>query len=253
MRILLSYIFFIIGFSLGFSQDFPNYIAHGCGAIEGNTYTNSKEAFLQSIERGYKFIEVDLSITNDSEVVAVHDWQFFNSITGYENLGDSIPSLSDFRQRIIYKKYTPITIAEIVEILQNYPTVQLVTDKISDFDIIDKCLSSIKERVFVECFTIEDYIKLKEEGYNAMYSYYAENFIQIVIEHLVLGDVRIDFIVNSTSDNFKEVNRLNCLIPLRIATYTVNSEDFTNEHLGKDVDLIYTDFYNPITGQFEGQ
>ena len=46
------------------AQTFPNYIAHGGGALGSCTYSNSREAILQSIERGYSFIEIDLDTTS---------------------------------------------------------------------------------------------------------------------------------------------------------------------------------------------
>ena len=47
-------------------------IAHGGGAINGEIYTNSKEAVLQSLEAGYKYIEVDLFQLKDGTIVCAH-------------------------------------------------------------------------------------------------------------------------------------------------------------------------------------
>ena len=50
-------------------------IAHAGGAIDGHVYTNSKEAVLNSINNGSKYIELDFSLTSDSELVCVHRWE----------------------------------------------------------------------------------------------------------------------------------------------------------------------------------
>ena len=52
------------------------FIAHAAGGIENYTYTNSKEALLNAIENGYKYIELDLYLTTDSQVVCLVSCQF---------------------------------------------------------------------------------------------------------------------------------------------------------------------------------
>ena len=52
------------------SKDYK-YIAHAGGGIEGKIYTNSLEAITNSINLGYKLIEIDLRETNDDVFVGV--------------------------------------------------------------------------------------------------------------------------------------------------------------------------------------
>lgn len=73
-----------------------NFIAHAGGAIidkgEVFTYTNSKEALLQSIKEGFKFIELDLVLDLQGEIFAAHDYKHFYKITNaplVEILNDS--------------------------------------------------------------------------------------------------------------------------------------------------------------------
>ena len=49
------------------------YIAHG-GGVNTFSLTNSKEAIVDSIENGFKYIEVDLLETKDGKLVGGHDW-----------------------------------------------------------------------------------------------------------------------------------------------------------------------------------
>ena len=72
-------------------QEFaPQLIAHAGGVIDSCTYTNSREAMLHSLAKGYRFIEFDLLFTSDSVLVAAHSWEKFNSMTGFGHLGDSV-------------------------------------------------------------------------------------------------------------------------------------------------------------------
>lgn len=236
------------------AQTLPNYIAHGGGAggeLGAFTYSNCREAILQSIKRGYTFIEVDVDTTSDGFLVASHDWQSFHNNTGRPELGDSIFSLQSFKESLIYGQFTPITMDEVVEILQEHPSVFLVTDKISDVETLDKSLSPIRERVYVEAFSVDDFRRLRAAGYQPMYSHRVVDLASVIVENLLNGEARIDFIVNSTSDDFKEMERLRCLMPFKIAMFTSNSTEFIDEHLGKEIDLIYTDYYNPSTGKME--
>ena len=147
-----------------FKRDDHDYIAHGGGSIDGHTYTNSKEAVLRAIENGSRYIEIDLSLTSDNQLVATHDWVTFNQQTDY--LGDTAAiSLSEFKSRKIYGKYTPLDYQDIDSIWHAYPYLNLVTDKISDVNLLDKFFHRLKNRMLVEAFSFEDYVALKRLGF----------------------------------------------------------------------------------------
>ena len=79
-------------------------IAHAGGSIDGNIYTNSREAMHKAARDGYEFIEFDLMFTSDSVLVAAHSWSEFNTMTGYGHKGDSAPDFKDFISRRIYNR-----------------------------------------------------------------------------------------------------------------------------------------------------
>lgn len=248
---LLLILLTLTPFIKSMSQDGPQPIAHALGAIEGIVYSNSREAMISSIEKGYKYMEVDIDSTSDGIMIASHDWATFNLSTRHSECKDTMFSYEVFKNRKIYDKLTPITIQEVVDTLKNHPDINLVTDKVSDPKIIEGCFSDIKERVYVECFSFSDYEELKRLGYHAMYSSYGINNIFCdIISKLLKGESRIDFITLNTNQNWKEIQKLRCVIPLKIAMFTINSDDFIQEN-GNDIDLFYTDDYNPNTGQFE--
>lgn len=139
-----------------------SYIAHAGGSICGHTYTNSKEAVEHAISCGITFIELDLSLTSDSVLVCAHDWRHFNEITtGMENDSSAI-SFAEFKSRKIYDNLTPISYQDIDSIWAANPHLILVTDKISDPDILTKYFGYMRERVYVECFSLEDYEEIKQ-------------------------------------------------------------------------------------------
>ena len=96
------------------------FIAHAGGALiddktgEVFTYTNSKEALLQSIKEGFKFIELDLSLDSQGEIFAAHDYKHFYTITNAQLvhfLNDSAfapPSKDYIKNAKIYGRFTPL-------------------------------------------------------------------------------------------------------------------------------------------------
>lgn len=50
------------------------YMAHALGGYEGYKYLNSEEALINSLKNGFKFVEVDISITDDDNIVCSHGW-----------------------------------------------------------------------------------------------------------------------------------------------------------------------------------
>lgn len=241
-------IYWLLSAISSFAQ--PKAIAHALGAIGGHTYSNSREAMISSIEKGYKFLEVDIDSTSDGVFIASHDWTGFNIITDHSELLDSLLSFAEFSERKIYGEYTPISIQEIVDTLKNHPDVSIVTDKISDPAIIEKLFSEIKDRVYVECFLQDDYFVLKKKGYNVMQSsYFVDNTFTNVISNLLRGNGRIDFITASTDQNYKVFRNLKCVMPLKVAMFSIDTQEFFDEHMD-EIEFFYSNYYDPSTGTF---
>ncbi|MEE0083810.1 MAG: glycerophosphodiester phosphodiesterase family protein [Paludibacteraceae bacterium] len=247
---IITLVLFFITTYQAFGQQKPQPIAHALGSIDGHVYTNSREAMVNSIEKGYKFIEVDIDSTSDGILIASHDWELFNEITDHNELKDSMASYEDFKQRKIYNTYTPITIQEVVDTLMNHPDISVMTDKISDPDIIDELFGKIKERVYVECFSEEDYFELKKRGYHVMFSTYTSiTTLHYIIKNMMIGNGRIEFVTTSTDQDLKELRRLKCVMPLHVSMFTINTEEELEKHID-DIDFFYSDFYDPSAGTF---
>ena len=50
------------------------FIAHAAGSFDQNIYTNSLEALNENYKLGIKLFELDLNLTSDNIIVAVHNW-----------------------------------------------------------------------------------------------------------------------------------------------------------------------------------
>lgn len=138
-----------------------HYIAHAGGNINTHMYSNSLEAVQHALENNIEYIEWDLSITSDGQLVAWHDWQFEWT---------EAPTHNAFMARKIYGAFTPLDFARMDSILKDNPQLILVTDKISDPEIINQWWHNYKDRMWVECFRDEDYFALEKMGYHVMRS-----------------------------------------------------------------------------------
>lgn len=245
--------FFIIAFLLNsislFPQrqmeQMPSLIAHGGGELDSVNTTNAWEAIIYSIDK-YKYIEIDLLLTSDSFLVAAHDWSYFNELTNRFELGDSVLSLREFENQRILGKYKPTTYLDIQGLLRDNTDWILVTDKFDDAVLLDRYFGEFKDRMLVEAFSIEAFNELKAAGFIPMYSDGPlDKILLYSIENMMKDGEPIDFITDFYSIDFDSMRRTKCLMPFRVSVYTSDSDSYVNEHLGDDVDLIYTNTLKP--------
>ena len=137
-------------------------IAHAGGGINGLKYTNSLEAMEQSIEHGFKMIELDLLISSDGRIVAVHDWKSFHVMTNSNNTGPI--SSKEFESKIIYDKYTTLNISTAIDILDENDVV-LVTDKVKNLALLSNYIID-KDKSIIEVFSMDKYNEAIELGFN---------------------------------------------------------------------------------------
>ena len=137
-------------------------IAHAGGGINGLKYTNSLEAMEQSIEHGFKMIELDLLISSDGRIVAVHDWKTFHEMTNSNNTGSI--SYKEFESKIIYDKYKTLNISTAIDIIDENGVV-LVTDKIKNIALLSKYIID-KDKSIIEVFSTDKYNEAIELGFN---------------------------------------------------------------------------------------
>jgi hypothetical protein len=142
-------------------------IAHGGGSIDGFLYTNSLEAVQKSLEMGLNKVELDLQISSDGHIVAVHDWPSWSKMTGCSSV--KVPTLEEFRRCKLHGKYTPIDAGVINELMDQHENLILVTDKLNaPLDVIKQIRHS--SRVMMELFTERAIYEANELGIKVLVS-----------------------------------------------------------------------------------
>ena len=101
-------------------------IKHAMGSINGEVYSNSREAFLYNYGKGNRLFEIDLSYTSDGELVLWHSWTS-NRINSSVKKG-YVPSLAKFENMLVFDKYDSLTYRDLLELMDDYPDVYFVMD-----------------------------------------------------------------------------------------------------------------------------
>ena len=195
----------------------PNHlIAHAGGAINGYTYTNSRESLINALDNGFRYIELDLCVTPQG-VVCFHD-------------------------SIRYGGKPKMTLHEAIHIWQKKPF-EFVVDKISDPQILNQYFKINRAHVYVETFNIGQYKQLKQNGYAPMLSVGGvRGLLKYMVTSLYCG--KVDRIVTNYQTP-EYILRIYKRLGPQIAVYTVNDISYLNNHVGKDVDMVYTDYLMP--------
>lgn len=140
-------------------------IAHAGGNIDSLTYTNSREAVEHAIACGVKYIELDIVISPEGEPLAFHS---------SDDMIDTIyscdpPHMGEFTAAPLRgkngKTYTPLTWREINEIFLAHPDIFFVVDKTDDPAILEKYFPKLKNRMIVECFSMQRYKEITDAGF----------------------------------------------------------------------------------------
>ena len=226
-------------------------IAHAGGAIDSCVYTNSREALELAVKNGYRFIEFDFQFTSDSVMVAAHSWSDFNRMSDSVHLGDTAPCYDDFQSRRIFGRYTPLSAIEINDFFELNDSIFLVTDKVSNPELLHRYFPNLKERMVVEAFSYEDYIQLKAEGYyRVLYSCMASDVYATLLKNLLFNRLlpggRIEWMaVHTSAFNVPFFKFINKVRRFNIALFTVDALDSIPGKYSQRSKMIYTNYMLP--------
>ena len=135
-----------------FNWENYNIITHARGGLDGYTYLNSRESFINHYDKGCRFFEVDLSQTSDGVWVCRHNWK--EPMGQWEGDKKKVLSAEEFLNTPIYGKYTPMSFEDLLKLLDEYPDA---------FVTIDSKQYSVRNYQR----TLEDYAQYREIAINA--------------------------------------------------------------------------------------
>ena len=154
-------------------------VCHAGGIIEGYTVTNALEAFEHSYTQGHRFFEVDISETSDGELVCAHGWNESDYLKYYpwEKVSGSYqPTLKEFSNYRIGNDYTPITLTDFINWMQQHQDVYVIFDiKLCDYKtantIANKILISVNDKQMLSRMVMSARTTDMMRGYSDAYSF----------------------------------------------------------------------------------
>ena len=224
------------------------YIAHG-GGINEFTYTNCLEAIQDSIDKKFKFIEIDMLISSDGHIVGGHDWKLFRKMTGIQDDCDSALDVNTIKSLKIKNQFTPILGKDILNFMKKNDFI-LITDKIRDYKLLTAEIPLV-DRMIVEVFSPEDYLKALQSGVKfPAYRIKNKKHFEIAQDFsfpIVTMDANSFFNDDSSINNVQILHNSGVTILLYYTEFRDKDKpEFIHKYLGKTVSKIYTDSLSPI-------
>lgn len=140
-------------------------VAHAGGSIDGNPYTDSREALLLSIRRGFRLVEMDFDQTREGDWFIVHDWAGWAAHTGYRELvpptAASVAALAHAysvppSEYSVTGTYSVMSLADLVRVLGEHPDVRIITDTKGDAAML-ALIAKLKGSTVLKQFVFQAY------------------------------------------------------------------------------------------------
>ena len=229
-------------------------IVHALGFIEGGvdkkvySYTNSKEALINSYSFGNRIFEVDFCFTSDNALVCAHNGNSW--VAGIETEG--ILSEKDFLNQKIYGYFTPMSLDDLAEFMIENEEMYVVTDiksivpnaNYNGCKYIKDNYPQLQDRFIIQIYHIDEYEPIKKEGFNnIIFTLYETSETERKPEVLKENFDKYDLLGLTFWDSwcygewFEQIKELN--VPLYI--HTVNDKNEMISAYKKGISAIYTD------------
>ena len=171
----------------------------------------------------------------------MHDSVLFKKISGI----DSGLTYHKFSRSKIHGSLTPMSMRDVIDILWVHPFT-LVIDATSNPSILNQYIpKELRDNIYVETSKPSLYRNLKKEGYIPMLTIGTMRplaALKYFLYSIMVGE-RIEWCVMNTTSNFHLIRLFKRIFGIKVAMYTSNSKEFFLEHLDKEVDRIYTDYW----------
>lgn len=225
-------------------------IAHAGGAINNLKYTNSAEAIEKSVLNGFQLIEVDLQVTTDGTLFGMHEWKDITSSP--KNFTPNKKEITrDYLKKIKIKGEYRIATSEFLKkILEENPSLILITDKTNEFEKITNQIQN-GDRVIVETFNFFDYFRAQFAGIRRPAMAISEGRFGYALEFLKLFFLHPKYITIHSAEAIKYIQVLKIaknLLGTTALIYSSNNSatiNYFQQELGA---FVYTDYCHPRGG-----
>lgn len=256
------------------------YIAHALGEYNGIKYSNTKDAFENSYKMGFRFFEVDLTITPDDEIIAFHSnggikmqQKLCNNLSIPIITSDNIPNYKEFMSLNLYEKTSKqplkqVDVQEILSWLKKYKDIKIlfhlqetnISRKVNAYKKIATLANydaKILDRIIVgtEVNPPKEILEIRKLKYfkniefdvnrkNASSSEFSD--IDTIIKFLKENNINIvSFSVKSILKSPEELRKLK-ENNICVMSFTTNDITTAEKLISQGVDYIGTDKIKPV-------
>lgn len=231
----------------------PVFIAHALGGIQGNTYTNSKEAFEYNYQRGFRWFEVDLTLTKDKRLICFH--------TNHEkHLGLDEPiSFFNLKEALSFQykgKYPLMAFSELLSLVSQRKDVYIITDTkeinrsilFALYQEVNKVDPALKDKIIVQFYHLDEipllqsYEKRKGPWASLIWTLYNTRFNPYKVYQGVIK-YSLPIITIHKDRFFKQFADTLHLLGSKVFVHTLNDSEEISQFLDQGVNGIYTDRY----------
>ena len=223
-----------------FEDKFQPFVHRGC---RENYSENTLEAFKESVDLGYKYIETDLRLTKDKRVIVFHD----NDFNRLAKINKKVQSLT-LREIKNIKLIKGGTILELTNLLEEFPKIKFNIDIKDSRSLIPtiEVLDSLNaySRVCLASFKSSILWRLKKIRPQSCVSMGIIDTAIFKIFHKIINDVDCIQVpikwrgINVLTKKLIDMAHLN---NLKIHVWTINSEEEIFRLINLKVDGIMTD------------
>lgn len=145
----------------------PQLIAHAGGAIWGFRYSNSLEALDEAYKNGFRYIELDLELTSDGEIVLIHDWE---SMAERMLFSEGVRTREEFLSSPVFMSLTLLDASGLRRWMDGHKDAYIITDvKQKDNAALLEKLKSIlggaSARIIPQIYSFDEYEAVISLGY----------------------------------------------------------------------------------------
>ena len=169
------------------------YIVHAAGAIKAPKgsgkskkykYSNCLEALENTYQNGNRIVELDFMSTADGKLVCMHSWEEMTYTTDVDQSNAALNgeklTLDQFLSARIYGHFTPMTIDDVIDFMQEHEDLVIVSDTKPESDIevvegqndttlfcdyINSHAPRLKDRIIVQIYQQGDYDEVRNAGF----------------------------------------------------------------------------------------
>jgi len=225
----------------------PQLIAHAGGAVFGYRLTSSREAMDLAYANGFRFMELDFSMTSDYQIVLLHDWEG----TANRLLGSpGVRTLDQFLSDRAMAGLTLLDLAGLEDWLEAHPDVSIITDTKSEanytfLEFLYGRSETMADRFIPQAYSYEEYTQIKELGYDRIIlTLYKIQTDPDTLAAFAAQEHPWAVTIPWERLNDQLMSKLSAT-GVSIYTHSVNSVDTFEAWKDKGLTGLYTDYFTP--------